>query len=168
MNPRHRTTTNHKLKEQLIYNQVSKNPPWDKLTALVPGGAWLQTPTAMAFPATFNHSRGNLPVPIQRCQILSRAKFVGKQPSRRKQLRISKRLLLVVLTLGFSMASVGIMEDFQGNFWLKTYLLLGALFWGNLLIYLSFYPRWGQKLLQREQKKSGPISGPKSRHGQKN
>ncbi|UOO13375.1 SID1 transmembrane family member [Synechocystis sp. B12] len=93
---------------------------------------------------------------------------MGKQPSRRKQLRISKRLLLVVLTLAFSMASVGIMEDFQGNFWLKTYLLLGALFWGNLLIYLSFYPRWGQKLLQREQKKSGPISGPKSRHGQKN
>ncbi|WP_223342062.1 hypothetical protein [Synechocystis sp. PCC 7339] len=93
---------------------------------------------------------------------------MGKQPSRRKQLRISKRLLLVVLTLAFSLASVGIMEDFQGNFWLKTYLLLGALFWGNLLIYLSLYPHWGQRLLGRGGKASTSISGPKSRHGQKN
>ncbi len=47
----------------------------------------------------------------------------------------------------FSLASVGIMEDFHDNFWLKTYLLLGLLLWGNLFIYLGFYPHWGQRLL---------------------
>ncbi|AIE74509.1 hypothetical protein D082_19810 [Synechocystis sp. PCC 6714] len=93
---------------------------------------------------------------------------MSSQSSRKRQGKIPKRLLLVVLTLAFSFASVGIMEDFQGNFWLKTYLLLGALFWGNLLIYLSLYPHWGQRLLGRGGKASTSISGPKSRHGQKN
>ncbi|WP_228014904.1 SID1 transmembrane family member [Synechocystis salina] len=91
-----------------------------------------------------------------------------KQPSRRRQLRISKRLLLVAFTLAFSLASVGIMEDFQGNFWLKTYLLLGALFWGNLLIYLSFYPRWGQRLLGSKRQNRAPNPGEKSSQGPKN
>lgn len=59
-----------------------------------------------------------------------------------------KRLLLPAFALIFSLASVGIMEDFQSNFWLKTYLLLGLLLWGNLFIYLSFYPHWGQRLLE--------------------
>ncbi|WP_228023989.1 MULTISPECIES: hypothetical protein [Synechocystis] len=83
-------------------------------------------------------------------------------------MKISKRLLLVALTLAFSLASVGIMEDFQGNFWLKTYLLLGALLWGNLLIYLSLYPRWGQRLLGSKKQNRAPYPEEKPSHGPKN
>jgi hypothetical protein len=73
---------------------------------------------------------------------------VPKKSSTRRRLRTSKRLLLIIFTSIFSLASVGIMEDFQTNPWLKTYLLLGLLLWGNLFIYLSFYPHWGQRLLE--------------------
>lgn len=80
---------------------------------------------------------------------------------------LSKRLILLALAFTFSLCSVGLMEDFQQNVWLKTYLLLAALFWGNLLIYLSLYPHWVQRLITPDEpttvnsKKSNPKKSPK-------
>lgn len=75
---------------------------------------------------------------------------------------MSKRRLLVVFCLFFSLASVGIMEDWQGNWWLKDYLLLGLIFWGNVLIYLNLYPRWGQRLFSASPKAgTKPPPGPR-------
>lgn len=92
-----------------------------------------------------------------------------KKSSVPRRLRISKRSLLIIFTVIFSLASVGIMEDFQSNPWLKTYLLLGLLLWGNLFIYLSFYPHWGQRLLEskndqnkRLHRKNGFVDYPRA------
>ncbi|MGA1623134.1 MAG: hypothetical protein ACO36E_10460, partial [Synechocystis sp.] len=54
---------------------------------------------------------------------------------------------LLVLTFIFSLCSIGLLEDVQQNLWLKYYLLIATLLWGNLLIYLSVYPRVGQRLI---------------------
>ncbi len=70
--------------------------------------------------------------------------------------RFSKRFLLITLTFIFSLCSVGIMEDFQHAAGLKIYLLLAALLWGNLLIYLSFYPQWGQRLIALKKPDNAP------------
>jgi phosphoglycerol transferase MdoB-like AlkP superfamily enzyme len=75
-------------------------------------------------------------------------------PDYRPRFRVSKRVSLLTLTFIFSLSSVGLMEDFQQNIWLKNYLLIAALLWGNLLIYLSFYPQWGQRLISLEKPNS--------------
>ena len=61
--------------------------------------------------------------------------------------RFPKRVPLLVLTFIFSLCSIGLLEDVQQNLWLKYYLLIATLLWGNLLIYLSVYPRVGQRLI---------------------
>jgi len=68
-------------------------------------------------------------------------------PGDRRSPPLTKRVSLLALTFIFSLCSVGIMEDFQDAIWLKTYLLIATLLWGNLLIYLSIYPRWSQWLI---------------------
>lgn len=70
--------------------------------------------------------------------------------------RLSKRLLLVTLTFIFSLCSVGMMENFEHSIGLKIYLLLAALLWGNLLIYLNFYPQWGQRLIALKKSDNTP------------
>ena len=75
-------------------------------------------------------------------------------PDESRRFRLPKRVSLLALTFIFSLSSVGLMEDFQQNFWLKNYLLIAALLWGNLLIYLSFYPQWGQRLISLEKPNS--------------
>ena len=84
-------------------------------------------------------------------------KILSQNSSKTKpHIRLSKRFLLITLTFIFSLCSVGIMEDFQGYTWLKIYLLLAALLWGNLLIYLSFYPQWGQRLIALKKSDNTP------------
>jgi hypothetical protein len=92
---------------------------------------------------------------------MSKNSFFKNGSNTKPLFRLSKRFLLVTLTFIFSLCSVEIMEDFQGSPWLKIYLLLAALLWGNLLIYLSFYPQWGQRLIALKKSDNAPNNTPK-------